>query len=223
MGRFVAIPGGTYDIGSPATEADRYLNENRHQIKLSPYFIMEAAVTQGFYYKIMGCNPSHFKAGADYPVEMVNWHDANKFAKILSAQDSKYTYSLPTEAQLEVAFRGGTKTAYVTGRDDKVGLGDYVWYEDNSNKQTHPVKSKLANGYGIYHSSVWEWTNDWYDENYTASTGLDPQGPTSGRYRVFRGGSWGSKADRCRSAYRFYDRSDWLYEFLGFRLVRTRK
>ena len=136
-------------------------------------------------------------------MEKVSWDDAKKFAELLNKHDSKYKYSLPTEAQLEVAFRGGTNTAYVTGRDDEKGLGDYVWYDANSGNQTHPVKSiKFANKFGIYRSSVWEWAQDWYDKDYAGSTGLDPQGPTSGSYRVIRGGGWCNGASYCRSAFR---------------------
>ena len=135
--------------------------------------------------KVMGTNPSEFKEKkycpdsfkminvngnsisvcADHPVETVNWKDAVRFAERMSENDWRYKYSLPTEAQLEVAFRGGTTTAYVTGEDDDTNLGDYVWYRDNSNSQTHPVESKLPNIFGIYRSSVWEWAHDWFSEN----------------------------------------------------------
>jgi formylglycine-generating enzyme required for sulfatase activity len=241
-GQFVSIPGGTYEIGSPPQEASRGSNEKLHSIELSEFSIMDAAVTQESYAKVMGTNPSHFQEQkycpqsykeidvkgqkipvcADHPVEMVSWDDAKKFAELLSKQNGKYKYSLPTEAQLEVAFRGGTKTAYVSGRDDETGLGDYVWYSANSGSQTHPVRSiKFANKYDVYRSSVWEWAQDWYDENYAGSTGLDPQGPTSGSHRVFRGGGWGNVASGCRSAFRYVGSSDARRGDLGFRLVRT--
>lgn len=242
LGKFVLIPGGTYEIGSPPTEAGRANNENLHSIDLSPFSIMDAAVTQEAYAKVMGNNPSSFKEAkycpdsikeiqvdgqnipvcADYPVEKVSYDDAVKFAERMNELDPGNKYSLPTEAQLEVAFRGGTKSAYVTGKDDEEGLGDYIWYRVNSKNQTHGVKSKQANEYGIYRSSVWEWAKDWYDANYAGSTGLDPQGPTSGSYRVFRGGSWRNSAQYSRSAYRNSSMPVYPYDFLGFRLVRTR-
>lgn len=241
LGQFVTIQGGTYDIGSPENQPGHQPNEKFHSVELSLYFIMDAAVTQESYARIMGDNPSQFKDPkdcplsfkeievndkkiaicADFPVEKVRWDDANKFAALLSKQDGKYKYSLPTEAQLEVAFRGGTNTAYVTGRNDEAGLGDYVWYSANSGNQTHPVRSTQKNAYGVYRGSVWEWPHDRYSKDYAGSYGLDPKGPDEGSLRVLRGGSWRSGARYCRSAarndgmpaYRGYD--------LGFRLVRT--
>jgi formylglycine-generating enzyme required for sulfatase activity len=241
IAHFVSIPGGNYEIGSPPTEKGRYNSEELHSVELSPFSIMDAAVTQEAYAMVMGTNPSKFKEAkycpesfkeievngvkipvcADHPVEYVSWNDAEAFAKRMNELDPKHSYSLPTEAQLEVAFRGETKTAYVSGRDDETGLGDYVWYEANSGNQTHPVKSKLANAFGIYRSSVSEWAHDWYDANYAGSTGLDPQGPASGSYRVIRGGGWYNGARFCRSAYRDYGWPGSRNEVLGFRLVRT--
>jgi formylglycine-generating enzyme required for sulfatase activity len=209
---------------------------------LSQFYIMDAAVTQESYARLTGTNPSKFKESkycpksfkeidvngkkipvcADHPVEQVSWDDAKVFVQLMNKNDPNHTYNLPTEAQLEVAFRGGTKTAYVSGRDDDKGLGDYVWYSANSGSQTHPVKSiKFSNKFGIYRSSVWEWAQDWYEGSYASSTGLDPQGPTSGSGRVLRGGGWRSVAACCRSAGRSDDSPGSRGDDLGFRLVRT--
>jgi len=220
---FVRIPGGDYEIGSPDTEADHQSDERLHRVTLSPFWIMETVVTQDQYAKKMGKNPSFNQTGqTDLPVENITWLQAEAYAKALSKDDPKYNYHLVSEAQLEVAFRGGTKTAYVSG-DDESGLGDYVWYDKNAEGQTHSVKSKLANGYGIHRGSVREWTGDWYDKNYIGSEGLDPKGPTSGSYRVIRGGGFYADAWLCRSACRYY-RSPGDYDSgFGFRLVRTKK
>jgi|GEM_PF-857157 len=240
--RFVLIPGGEYEIGSSSTEANRCGNERLHAITLSPFEIMKAPVTQEQYAMKMGKNPSVFKEDkpgaasfkiievngnripvwSDHPVENVTWFQAEEYAKALSKDDPKYNYHLPTEAQLEVAFRGGTKTTYVSGNDES-RLGDYVWYQKNANGQTHPVKSKLANAYGIHRGSVYEWTADWYDQSYSGSVGLDPKGPISGSRRVVRGGGFCSIARNCRSAYRDDASSGCHDGILGFRLVRTKK
>jgi formylglycine-generating enzyme required for sulfatase activity len=241
LGSFISIPGGTYKIGSPAKEKNRISNEKHHKIKLSPFSIMAAAVTQEAYTKVMGTNPSYFKEAkycpdshktlevqgqkipvcADFPVEMVSYDDALKFAERMMELDPSHKYDLASEAQLEVAYRGGTTTAYVCGKNEKV-LEQYVWHRANSGNQSHGAMSKRPNKYGVYRSGVWEWAKDWYDANYAGSSGLDPQGPLSGSRRVFRGGSWGGCASDCRSAYRTFGSPDTRDGGLGFRLVRTR-
>lgn len=240
-GDFVTIPAGVYKIGSPETETNHRSNERLHSVKLSAYDIEEVAVTQEQYARVTGTNPSKFKDSkdcpgsfkiiqinqnkipvcSDYPVENVNWDDAMRYAGLVSESDSKYIYRLPTEAQQEVAFRGGTSTAFFSGNDES-GIGDYLWYSGNAAKQTHPVKSKRPNAFGIYRSSVWEWSNDWYNENYQGSEGLNPQGPSTGLRRVLRGGGWMRDAEHSRSARRAHDSQELRNELgsLGFRLVR---
>jgi len=87
--------------------------------------------------------------------------------------------------------RAGTNTKYSFG-DNANQLGNYAWYDDNSNSETHPVGQKQPNVWGLYdmHGNVWEWCQDWYDSDYYGnSPGKDPQGPNSGSNRVIRGGS----------------------------------
>jgi len=234
INEFVLIPGGDYEIGSP---------EKLHGVTLSPFTIMKDVVTQEQYALKMGRNPSYFqqeKFGpqsfkiieangekisvlSDFPVENVYWFEAKAYADALSKDDPKYNYRLPTEAELEVAFRGGTKTAYVSG-DEKSEFGNYVHYRQNSNKQTHPVKSKWANGMGVSRGGgVWEWTGDRWVADYVEFLGLDPTGPKSGSDRVIRGGSWNSDAVSCRSEYRGSLAPELRGGCLGFRLVRTKK
>lgn len=240
IGKFVAIPGGDYYIGSPESEANRFPDEKLHRITLSPFFIMDAPVTQEKYARMTGSNPSWFKEAeycpedfkeievngvkipvcSKHPVENVSHNDATQFANLMTEKDPKHKYRLPTEAQLEVVFRGGTTTAYVTGRDDEKGLGDYVWFSVHANNQTHPVRSKRANAFGIYRS-IEEWAADYYDKDYNGSTGLDPEGPAKPRSRfVVRGSSFWSGIRSCRSAYRNSYKQDRPRKNVGFRLVR---
>jgi formylglycine-generating enzyme required for sulfatase activity len=101
-------------------------------------------------------------------------------------------------------------------------LKRYAWYADNSERKTHPVGQKQPNSWGLHdmHGNVWEWVQDLYDKGYYSnSPGTDPKGPSSGSYRVSRGGGWGSDARNCRSANRNYSAPDLRYGLHGFRLA----
>ena len=141
---------------------------------------------------------------------------------------SKTGYRLPTEAEWEIAARGGLTGDVYAGTDDVNKLGDYAWYFANSEDKTHEVKKKQSNGYGLYDMSgnVWEWCWDWQG-SYPASA-TDPRGASSGSYRVLRGGYWGSGASGCRASFRFNSPYEYViisprdrYYGLGFRLVRS--
>ena len=189
----IAVQGGTFQMGSENGEDDE---KPIHKVSLSQFYMAETEVTQELYQAIMGTNPSRFKNCPQCPVEKVNWNDAQAFIQKLNQLTGK-SYSLPTEAQWEYAARGGTlsKGYKYAGSND---LGTVAWYGSNSTSKTHPVRSKQANELGLYDMSgnVWEWCQDWYNgEYYQNSPGYNPQGPTGGSFRVYRGGSW---YRRCR-------------------------
>jgi formylglycine-generating enzyme required for sulfatase activity len=162
--------------------------------------------------------------GTINPVETVFWADAVEFCGKLSAMPAEKTaghvYRLPTEAEWEYACRAGTTTAYGFG-DDASGLGDYGWFDDNSDSSTHSVGEKKPNAWGLYdmHGNVWEWCQDWYGD-YPSGSATDPTGATSG-YGVIRGGSWVNNAGSCRSANRRRSTPEGRSSYLGFRVLRS--
>jgi formylglycine-generating enzyme required for sulfatase activity len=164
-------------------------------------------VTQGQWKSVMGSNPSSFSnCGDDCPVEEVSWYDVQAFITEMN-QRGEGTYALPTEAQWEYAARAGSTTAFANGDITETGSGydsnlDAMgWYNYNSGSVTHPVEQKQANAWGLYdmHGNVYEWCQDWYG-SYSSDAVTDPDGPSSGSFRVYRGGSWNYDARYCRSA-----------------------
>jgi formylglycine-generating enzyme required for sulfatase activity len=170
----------------------------------------------------MSDNPSHFR-GASNPVDNVSWEDAVEFCKRLSAlseeQAAGRVYRLPTEAEWEYACRGGSTSTYCFG-GDKLRLGEYAWFEENSGKRTQAVGQKKPNAWGLYdmHGNVWEWCSDWDGKNPEGAL-TDPQGPRTGSFRVYRGGSWINHAAICRTAFRFTFNPTHRAGNLGFRLA----
>ena len=219
------IPAGEFMMGSPGTESDRSDDETQHRVSITkPFYLGVTEVTQEQYQKVMGSNPSKFK-GPQNPVETVSWADAVEFCGKLSAMPAEKTaghvYRLPTEAEWEYACRSGTTMAYGFG-DDASRLGDYGWFEGNSDSSTHPVGEKKPNAWGLYdmHGSLDEWCQVWHGA-YPSGSATDPIGPTSGSYRVLRGGSWLIFAGDCRSAFRFRFAPEFRSNYLGFRVLRS--
>jgi formylglycine-generating enzyme required for sulfatase activity len=216
----VDIPAGKFNMGS-----NKYDNEKPiHEVIVPAFQIGKYPITQA-QYRVMGTNPSHFSGNPQNPVEMVTWFDAQAFCKKLSQLTGK-TYRLPTEAEWEYACRAGTETQFSFG-DDESQLGDYAWFDGNSNSATHPVGQKQPNPWGIYdmHGNVWEWCADQYHESYaTKSDNIKENGSIAwGDYiylshgSLLRGGAFDSYPGLCRSAYR--GDSDVLRHGHGFRVV----
>ena len=217
---FVWIPAGSFQMGSMASEADTDERPVR-EVRISRGFWMgKYEVTQAQWERVMGSNPSSFKAcGSRCPVEDVSWHETRAFIEKFIALDAGRgnRYRLPTEAEWEYAARGGRKTGERHGPVDKIS-----WYGANSARATHRVGGRAANGYLLHDmlGNVSEWVADRYGE-YAARAQTDPRGPNAGPNRIHRGGNWSLDARRVRSAARDYDSPANKYYTLGLRLVRV--
>jgi formylglycine-generating enzyme required for sulfatase activity len=223
------IPGGEFLMGSPDSERDAGAEKPQHRVQITrPFYLGTYEVTQAEYERVMGTNPSSLKTpGSRAPVEQVLWEDAQALCQKLSSlaeeRAAGRVYRLPTEAEWEYACRAGSASRFCFG-DDETAFGDFAWFKDNSAGTTHPVGQKKPNGWGLYdmHGNVCEWCQDWYDPDYykVASPG-DPPGPSSGSYRVYRGGSCVIWPQICRSAYRFGGVPSYRSRNLGFRVARS--
>jgi formylglycine-generating enzyme required for sulfatase activity len=249
--KYVWIPPGTFQMGCSQGDSECLNDEKpAHEVTLSKGFWMgQTEVTVGAYKRfvqqsgrsmppepVLIQQPLNRGWGNDsMPVVDVTWDEAQAYCTWAGGR-------LPTEAEWEYAARGGSAQA-------RYGpLGVIAWYADNSGEQRldsvqiwrddltgytkrlagngnsfHEVAQKRANGFGLFDvlGNVWEWVNDWYDENYYQNgPSQDPPGPTNGLLRVLRGGSW----DLVPSYVRFSGRSSgdplYRYYYVGFRCVR---
>lgn len=210
---FVWIPAGEFQMGSNTGYDDE---KPVHRVALDGFWMGRYEVTQGEWKKILSSNPSHFQSGDKYPIEEASWDDAHKFIGRLNSRSGQ-RFRLPTEAEWEYACRAGT-----TG--DRYGdLEDIAWYAGNSGGKTHPVGQKRPNAWGLYDmlGNVWEWCSDRH-ETYASGFGRNPFAPSSGSFRVGRGGSWYDYARNVRSADRNGGRPSGRNSCLGFRLVRDK-
>jgi len=224
---FVYIPPGTFTMGSPEDEPGRFDGETQHEVTLTQGFYMQTTeITQGQWKAVMGDNIAWYNnCGDDCPAENTSWFDVQDFIDKLNAKDEG-TYRLPTEAEWEYAARAGTTTAFASGEitetEDEYdpNLDIMGWYIYNSDYQPQPVAQKKPNAWGLYdmHGNVWEWVADWYGD-YPDSAVTDPTGPSSGEFRVLRGGCYANPARGCRSANRYKFNPEKRIFYIGFRLV----
>lgn len=157
----------------------------------------------------------------NHPAANVSWTDAQAYCAWLQSITGR-EYRLPTEAEWEYAARAASTTVYPNGNE-------LISSEANFNNSSGParVDKYKPNRFGIFNmiGNVWEWCSDWYGEfYYSESPRFNPQGPSSGQYRVLRGGSWTSTADLCRVSNRFWHNPGFILDGRGFRVaVSTKK
>ena len=224
----IAIPGGTFWMGSPENETERGSSESpQHQVTVPSFFMGKYQLTQAQYQAIMGNNPSDFKSN-NRPVENVSWDDAVAFCQTLSQKTGK-NYRLPSEAEWEYACRAGTTTPFYFGGNITPDLvnydGNYPYKSAAKGKyrgQTTDVGTLHPNAFGLYdmHGNVWEWCEDDWHENYiNAPTDGGAWNSRSGIIKRIRGGSWNYSAQSCRSASRYGRSRDGRDYDCGFRVV----
>jgi len=234
----VAIPGGSFDMGSPPEELQRSPDESpQHTVTVQPFFLGKYQVTQAQWQAVakfpqvnreLNPDPSRFK-GANRPVEQVSWDDAVEFCSRLS-QDTGRPYRLPSEAEWEYACRAGTTTPFHFGETITTDLanydGNYTYGQGPKGvyrEETTEVGSfGVANNFGLYdmHGNVWEWCQDeWHDSYDGAPTdGSAWLGNEEGsNRRMLRGGSWDYNPAICRSASRID--YDFDLDDIGFRVA----
>lgn len=191
----VAVPGGTFMMGTEDEEIERLNKEHQmpdlfscekpqHRVTVPLFFMGKYPVTQAQWRAIasrtdlkeerdLKADPSYFK-GDDRPVEGVNWYHANEFCARLSKLTGR-EYRLPSEAEWEYACRAGTTTPFHFGETistDRANYGSLYThvYETKGvyRQQTTEVGIFPPNAFGLYdmHGNVREWCADTWHENY---------------------------------------------------------
>jgi len=225
---FVYIPPGTFTMGSLRTDSWAEKHEMpQHPVTISKGFHLgKYEVTQAQWEAVMGTAPwkgeGASDTGADHPAAYVSWNDVQAFIRKLNRAEGSAIYRLPTEAEWEYACRAGTTTRWSFG-EDAGPVESYAWSLEGLRAGAEEVGTKLPNPWDLHdmHGSVWEWCQDWYSGHYYhSSPDVDPRGPSSGTYRVRRGGSFSSQARHVRSAARDWYWPDECHSDIGFRLVR---
>ena len=214
----VVVPSGSYRMGSPSGESGRFDTEGPvHRVRIGrPFAVGVYEVTFGEWDAcVSGRGCGGYRPGdrgwgrGRRPVVNVSWDDAKAYVDWLSGKTGE-EYRLLSESEWEYVTRAGTRTAYWWGdeigrnRANCLGCGSR-W----DGRQTAPVGSFSANGFGLYdvHGNVWEWVEDCYEGDCSR--------------RVLRGGSWNYFPGNLRSANRNGVTSGYRVSDLGFRVART--
>ncbi|NET58298.1 MAG: SUMF1/EgtB/PvdO family nonheme iron enzyme [Symploca sp. SIO2E6] len=243
MLEMVAIPGGSFEMGSPATEKQRDGDEGpQHSVTIKPFYLGKFTVTQAQWRTVaaldkvsrdLNPDPSRFK-GDNLPVEKVSWYDTQEFLARLSTKTGR-TYRLPSEAEWEYACRADTTTTFHFGETITTDLANYNGnftygsgpVGEYRQKTTMAGSFQVANAFGLYdmHGNVWEWCEDHWHDNYNGapsngSPWLDKsENENDNHSLLLRGGSWVSNPRYCRSANRGRDNPDYRNNNIGFRVA----
>ncbi|MES9905937.1 MAG: SUMF1/EgtB/PvdO family nonheme iron enzyme [Sedimenticola sp.] len=233
----IPIPAGAFLMGSP--EGTGYDDERpQHRVTLAGFHLGAFAVTKRLYASVTGAKLEEGSGSSDRrPVTEVSWHDAVTFCNALSKQlglepcyqegtvicdSSRNGFRLPSEAEWEYAARAGTDSAWYWG-DDEAEIGEYAWYQGNSEGKLHAVGEKLTNPWGLHDmaGNVREWVQDSWHEGYEGapSDGSAWEVRDDSAPRVLCGGSWINDPGGLRSAYRGGGTPGYRSSNIGFRVL----
>ncbi len=215
------VPGGEVTLGCEAgvDAACDFDDENRRQVSLSDFWIMDSEVTVEMYTTCVaggGCNHNHVNTTelcnyglpgrSDHPINCIDWQGLEQFCKFLGGD-------LPTESQWERAYRGNhdgvldTYWVFPWGNAPAPTCDRVVMYDGDlgcGQGYTQEVRTLGATSFDLYNmgGNVAEWVHDYYSETFEECGGdpcVDPTGPETGDRRVVRGGSL---SDLYESAFR---------------------
>ena len=199
--QLVFVEGGTFMMGAQNDDPNApyydFLAKGTnppHQVTLSDFYIGKYEVTQEQWAAVMTTSPSTF-VGGNKPVENISWYDAQEYISKLVNLTGLDLY-MPTSAQWEYAARGGRYSmGYRYSGSDNVD--EVAHYLKSGTPETSPlfttaeVGQKKPNELGLYDmtGNVEEMCSDWFDTVSTENQ-TNPTGPTSGVYKVGRGGDF---------------------------------
>ncbi len=227
----IRIAPGEYEMGSDESEVGHDPSESpRHKVKIEkPFYLGRYEVTQGQWEAVMNFNQAQKKGDQKQAVDSTSWTDAQKFCKY-GGEKAGRKLRLPTEAEWEYACRAGTTTPWSSGQKLSADDAVFNWskLEGGPAKPEQPaiVGSRAPNAWGLYdmHGNVWEWCEDAFEQDYAKHPGTQAAVIAAGESdHVYRGGSWRSGPEECRSAVRFAGSGELRSDVMGFRVAMDAK
>ena len=245
----VVLPEGSFMMGSPESELDRWEDEGpRHDVTIQSFAVGVYEVTYSEWDTCVDEGGCRHRAddydgfvGPSHPVTDVSWRDAKEYVIWLN-EKTEEEYRLLSEAEWEYVARAGTDTArywgessdgqcrYANGADAEARIVFPNWRAvtcSDGHVFEAPVGTYRANAFGVHDilGNVYEWTRDCWHEDYEGApsdgTSWHQEGLGDCDVAVIRGGSWISPPGYTRSAFRNREELDVRDDHIGFRVARS--